>query len=410
MKNILLNSYVSHGLGILVLVSISIATIQYPIVHIPDTIKNSILLSILCYSSCVLILPKLTKHLLVERQKYILPVLASLYVIAMILIITMRIEYSRAVLIHGCFITLAWLYFIGTVRKDHKKLKLSAISNFDYKSLGLHKNIEITPISSLSDFQNTYSGLVVDLHKNLSPEESKFVADCSLNNIPVFHSDTIREMVDGKVQTYHLTENAIGTLQPNPIYSHIKRVWESLLIIASFPITIPLMLVTAALIKLENPGPAMFIQERIGQGGKAFKIYKFRSMTVKRPEDEDKFATEEQARVTKVGRIIRKVRIDELPQFFNVLKGDMSLIGPRPEQESFVKLFEQEIPFYGYRHMVKPGITGWAQTVQGYTDDTDSTREKLAHDLYYIKYLSFWLDMNIVIKTLKTMMTGFGAK
>ena len=88
----------------------------------------------------------------------------------------------------------------------------------------------------------------------------------------------------------------------------------------------------------------------------------------------------------------------------------MALIGPRPEQESFVRTFEKEIPFYGYRHMVKPGITGWAQTVQGYTDCTDSTREKLAHDLYYIKYFSFWLDVSIVFKTLKTMMTGFGAK
>ncbi|WP_305843502.1 sugar transferase [Photobacterium leiognathi] len=164
------------------------------------------------------------------------------------------------------------------------------------------------------------------------------------------------------------------------------------------------------LIKLENPGPAMFIQERVGQGGKVFRIYKFRSMTVKEAGAEDKFATQEQARVTKVGKIIRKVRIDELPQFFNVLKGDMSLIGPRPEQDSFVKQFEQEIPFYGYRHMVKPGITGWAQVVQGYADDTESTTEKLAFDLYYIKNLSFWLDVNIVFKTIRTMLTGFGAK
>ncbi|WP_305838902.1 sugar transferase [Photobacterium leiognathi] len=170
------------------------------------------------------------------------------------------------------------------------------------------------------------------------------------------------------------------------------------------------MAITAILIKLENPGPAMFIQERVGQGGKVFRIYKFRSMTVKEAGAEDKFATQEQARVTKVGKIIRKVRIDELPQFFNVLKGDMSLIGPRPEQDSFVKQFEQEIPFYGYRHMVKPGITGWAQVVQGYADDTESTTEKLAFDLYYIKNLSFWLDVNIVFKTIRTMLTGFGAK
>lgn len=217
-------------------------------------------------------------------------------------------------------------------------------------------------------------------------------------------------MIEGKVQTSHLSENGIGTLSPNPIYFNLKRIWESLLIIATFPITLPIMVITALLIKIENPGPAMFIQERVGQSGKTFQIFKFRSMTIKRVGDEDKFATQEQARITRVGKIIRKIRIDELPQFFNVLKGEMSLIGPRPEQESFVKQFETEIPFYGYRHMVKPGITGWAQTVQGYADDTDSTREKLAHDLYYIKHLSFWLDMNIVLKTIRTMLTGFGAK
>ena len=217
-------------------------------------------------------------------------------------------------------------------------------------------------------------------------------------------------MLEGKVQTNHLMENAIGSLQPNPLYMTFKRIWESFIIIATFPITLPIMTITAMLIKLENPGPAMFIQERIGQGGHLFRIYKFRSMTVKEVGAEDKFATAEQARITRIGKVIRKVRIDELPQFFNVLKGDMALIGPRPEQDSFVKQFEQEIPFYGYRHMVKPGITGWAQVVQGYADDTESTSEKLALDLYYIKNLSFWLDINIVFKTVRTMLTGFGAQ
>ncbi len=377
---------------------------------IPATITNSILLSAACYLGCALVLPRITRHLLVERKYYIIPVIASLYSVAIGLIVMTRFDYSRSVLLHSFFISLAWFYFIEFARKDHKKLKLSAIPNFDYKSFGKHKNIEITPIDSLYDIRAIKSGLVVDLHKTLKPEESKFVADCSINNIPVFHSDSIREMVEGKVQTTHLTENAIGTLQPNPIYTNIKRAWESLLIVVSFPITITLMVMTAILIKIENPGPAIFMQERVGQGGKVFRIYKFRSMKVINKNVESKFATAEQARVTRIGKVIRKVRIDELPQFFNVLKGEMSLIGPRPEQETFVKQFEKEIPFYGYRHMVKPGITGWAQTVQGYTDDTDSTREKLAHDLYYIKHLSFWLDMNIVIKTVKTMLTGFGAK
>ncbi|MCT7655675.1 sugar transferase [Oceanimonas sp. NS1] len=115
-------------------------------------------------------------------------------------------------------------------------------------------------------------------------------------------------------------------------------------------------------------------------------------------------------RVTRVGKFIRKTRLDEFPQFFNVLKGDMSLIGPRPEQRAFVEQFDQEIPFYIYRHVVKPGITGWAQVVHGYASDADDTRIKLQHDFYYIKNFSFWLDILIVYKTIRTICTGFGAK
>jgi len=122
------------------------------------------------------------------------------------------------------------------------------------------------------------------------------------------------------------------------------------------------------------------------------------------------FAQANDMRVTRVGKFIRKTRIDELPQFFNILKGDMSLIGPRPEQRTFVEQFEKEIPFYAYRHVVRPGITGWAQVTQGYAADADETRIKLEHDFYYIKNFSLWLDILIVLKTIRTMLTGFGAR
>ncbi|MGD8172499.1 exopolysaccharide biosynthesis polyprenyl glycosylphosphotransferase [Vibrio sp. TRT 21S02] len=409
MKRLFQNSIICHGIGIIGSVLL---------IHIftgwrstlPITVVNSMWIISTAYIGASLTIPKITNYLLVDRKFYILPVLASLYAFAMALILLLRIEYSREILIYGFLLHLLWMYVSAIFRGEQYKMKLTAIDNFSVENLhAKHARLELKILENL-DLRAAQDGLVVDLHGKLSAEQEKFIADCSINNIPVFHSESIREMVEGKVQTLHLSENYIGTLTPNPIYHKIKRLWESVLILASFPITLPIMAITAILIKIENPGPAMFIQERVGQGGKAFRIYKFRSMTVKSKDAEDKFATEEQARVTRVGKVIRKVRIDELPQFFNVLKGEMSLIGPRPEQESFVIQFEQEIPFYGYRHMVKPGITGWAQTVQGYADDTDSTREKLAHDLYYIKHLSFWLDMNIVIKTIKTMLTGFGAK
>ncbi|WP_232597770.1 exopolysaccharide biosynthesis polyprenyl glycosylphosphotransferase [Photobacterium phosphoreum] len=375
-----------------------------------ETVVNSMWMVGICYLASAMTLPRITRYLLVERKYYILPVLLSVYCFAITIMFMIRIDYSRSIVFYGWVVSFSWLYLTSLLRQESQRLILFAIPNFDISSLNQKGRVQVIELKAPYEIANIKGSLVVDLHRNLSPEAEKFIADCSLNNIAVFHAESIREMLEGKVQTKHLMENAIGSLQPNPLYMTFKRIWESLIIIVTFPITLPIMAITAILIKLENPGPAMFIQERVGQGGNLFRIYKFRSMTIKEAGAEDKFATAEQARVTKVGKFIRKFRIDELPQFFNVLKGEMALIGPRPEQDSFVKQFEKEIPFYGYRHMVKPGITGWAQVVQGYADDTESTSEKLAHDLYYIKNLSFWLDINIVFKTIRTMLTGFGAQ
>ncbi|HIF9339284.1 TPA: exopolysaccharide biosynthesis polyprenyl glycosylphosphotransferase [Photobacterium damselae] len=410
LKSLLSNSYICHTLGVFLVALLTYFFVGFGYKSMPDTVVNTLWLSVACYFVIAAVLPKITSYLLVERKYYILPVVVTVFILTMALVFMTRIDYSRSALINASIISFVWFYVTALIRQDSQCLTLSALPNFDASELKHNAKVHLNELSQPYNIANVKGSLVVDLHKNLTPESEKFIADCSLANISVFHADSIKEMLEGKVQTHHLSENAIGTLLPNPLYMAFKRIWESLIIILSFPVTLPIMAITALLIKLENPGPAMFIQERVGQGGKVFRIYKFRSMTAKAADAEDKFATQEQARVTKVGKVIRKVRIDELPQFFNVLKGDMSLIGPRPEQDSFVKQFEQEIPFYGYRHMVKPGITGWAQVVQGYTDDTESTTEKLAYDLYYIKNLSFWLDVNIVFKTIRTMLTGFGAK
>jgi lipopolysaccharide/colanic/teichoic acid biosynthesis glycosyltransferase len=409
LKTTLSNSYIFHLLGIILLhLTLKIATGFDSNVKI--TIINSSWITTSAYLVAIAIIPKISNFLLVDRKYYVLPVLTSVYAIAITLIVLMRIDYARSIILVGFIFTLFWLYISAIFRVSHSKLHLSVIDNFDLSSLKNQDRLILDILPKPYSLTDVKDALVVNLHGPLQPAEEKFIADCSINNKAVYHSASIQEMTDGKVRTDHLSENAIGCLLPNPIYANLKRFWESAIIVFSFPLTLPIMLITAILIKLENPGPAFFIQYRIGQGGKPFKIYKFRSMCVTDKNAASKFATQEMDRITKVGRFIRKSRIDELPQFFNVLIGNMALIGPRPEQESFVTQFEQEIPFYGYRHMVKPGITGWAQTVQGYADDTHSTREKLAHDLYYIKHFSFWLDMNIVLKTLKTMATGFGAK
>jgi len=405
-RKLLSNSYINCLIGI-VLISAYIALLM-PLAL--NTVYNSLLITITIYLSCLAILPKVTKFLLVDKKLYILPVMLSVYCVAILAIFLLRIDYSRPTILYGFIAVLAWLFISTLLNRRESSLKLSAIDNFDLSPFNSNPRIEISTIDAPYGFEKIQQGLVVNLHNRLNAEQEKFIADCSINNIAVYHSETIKEMLEGKVQTKHLSERTLGSLNANPSYSIIKRFWESLFIIFTLPFLLPLTIILSLAIKLESRGSILYTQTRIGQGGRTFKIYKFRSMETATPNSDTKFATEESGRVTTIGKFIRQTRIDEIPQFFNVLKGDMALIGPRPEQEKFVKDFEKEIPFYGYRHMVKPGITGWAQTVQGYTADTETTKEKLAHDLYYIKHLSYWLDVNIFFKTLKTMLTGFGAK
>jgi exopolysaccharide biosynthesis polyprenyl glycosylphosphotransferase len=165
----------------------------------------------------------------------------------------------------------------------------------------------------------------------------------------------------------------------------------------------PLMLLTAALIKLTAPGPLIYKQERVGLHNRPFQMYKFRSMVVQAPSEEKaKWTTPHDARVTPVGRFIRKTSIDEMPQFFNVLRGDMSLVGPRPERPLFVEKFKEEIPRYMIKHQVRPGITGWAQ-VNGLRGDTSITK-RIEHDLYYIENWTLGYDFKILFLT---MFKGF---
>lgn len=189
-----------------------------------------------------------------------------------------------------------------------------------------------------------------------------------------------------------------------------KIVLDIAILLCSSPIILPLGVITAIIIKLESKGPVFFKQQRVGKDGELFTMYKFRSMKANSDESGCKFASKDDDRITTFGKFIRKFRIDEIPQFLNVLKGEMSVIGPRPEQEAFVELFNGEIEKYDLRHSVKPGITGLAQVKQGYAASEQGTKRKLTYDLFYIKKYSLQLDFLIVGKTIHTVLTGFGAR
>lgn len=176
-------------------------------------------------------------------------------------------------------------------------------------------------------------------------------------------------------------------------------------------LSLPIAIVTALVVKLDSRGPIFYRQERVGKNGRVFNVIKFRSMRVDAEKDgKPIWASTDDARVTRAGRIIRKIRVDEIPQFWNILKGEMSFVGPRPERPHFVARLSEEIPFYGHRHLVAPGLTGWAQTKYPYGASVEDARMKLQYDLYYIKNQSLGLDLVIVIDTIKTVLFGRGGR
>lgn len=191
--------------------------------------------------------------------------------------------------------------------------------------------------------------------------------------------------------------------------SPAKRILDIAVSLIALAVFSPIMLVVGIIIYLEDGRPVVFRQKRVGKDGKTFTMLKLRSMR-KKQEKTPKFADQEKDRILKIGRIIRPFRIDEALQFVNVLKGEMSVVGPRPEQVEFVRIFEKQIPFYYLRHKVKPGITGWAQLMYKYSSSLEEVKKKLSYDLWYVKNRNIFLDLRIILQTLEAVLWRRGAK
>ena len=195
------------------------------------------------------------------------------------------------------------------------------------------------------------------------------------------------------------------------VYAFIKRLFDSVAALIGTIVLSPLLLVAAIVIKLTSKGPVLYTQIRVGKNGKLFKIYKFRTMKVDAEKETGPvWATENDNRLTPIGNFLRRTHIDELPQLINIIKGEMSLIGPRPERPIFVERFKTEIPHYAKRLAIKPGITGLAQVWHRYDESIEDVKKKLKYDLLYIKKMCFWADVNILLRTCRVVFTGEGAR
>ncbi|WP_208123238.1 exopolysaccharide biosynthesis polyprenyl glycosylphosphotransferase [Facilibium subflavum] len=253
--------------------------------------------------------------------------------------------------------------------------------------------------------------IVVDRKYAYQDDWDLLIFHASQHDIPVLTIGTYEELIEQRLSLAQLNENWMYAGFSIPLwYRLLKNTLEFILALLLLPLLGLVFAIVACIILITMGRPVFYTQYRIGINGKEFKIYKFRSMIKDSEKNGAQLAKTKDTRITKFGAFMRKFRIDELPQFINILKGDMSLIGPRPEQKVFVEKFSKEIPLYRLRHLVRPGLTGWAQVTQGYTSDQDQTKLKLQYDLYYVKHYSLILDLKIVFKTIYTILTGFGAK
>lgn len=254
--------------------------------------------------------------------------------------------------------------------------------------------------------------MAVDLRAVLSERVARFLSSCDVAGYSVRPFSSVYEDHTGRIPLVHLGEGweiSEPLLEVAP-WLPGKRVFDLLLTTLLSPIWITLGLVIAGSVRLATRGPAVFRQQRVGHQGRPFTMYKFRTMDEDAEKDGPKFATENDERLIRGGRLLRKSRLDEIPQLWNVLKGDMSLVGPRAEQVPFVDEFKRQIPFYEHRHLIRPGVTGWAQVNYGYADDEADTIEKLTYDLYYIKHMSPVMDLRVLSRSVWTVLTGFGAR
>jgi lipopolysaccharide/colanic/teichoic acid biosynthesis glycosyltransferase len=255
-------------------------------------------------------------------------------------------------------------------------------------------------------------GLVADFSAAIPPQWEALLADAAVQGRMVYQVKQLQESLTGRVAIDHLSENSFGSLVPARAYFHLKFAADLALALAILPILLPLLAAIAIAIKLDSRGPVLFRQRRVGRAGVPFHMLKFRTMTHREANGQidEVITTAGDPRITWVGRQLRKSRLDELPQILNILAGQMSWIGPRPEAEALSAYYTGEIAFYRYRHVVRPGISGWAQVNQGHVASVDEVHAKLQYDFYYVKYFSAWLDILITFRTIKTMMTGFGSR
>lgn len=351
----------------------------------------------------------------IRSSTVIFPTAAAAHGVVLAFFFFTRLPYDRLGFLLGFAVHVLWFYALYFLVQRKSRLRIGVIPFGSVERLSEIESVSwvALPGPRLASLSRC-DALVADFSADLPPEWESFLADAALAGTIVYQVKALKESLTGRVEIDHLSENSFGSLVPALGYFHLKTTVDWIVALAVLPLMAPVLLLAALAILLDDGRPVFFRQVRIGHRGHKFAVLKFRTMRVGAQHKLDARAAamtgELDPRITRVGAFLRRTRIDELPQLLNILRAEMSWIGPRPEAEVLSLWYVGELPFYRYRHVVKPGISGWAQTNQGHVAEVDEVHRKLQYDFYYIKYFSPWLDTLILFKTIRTMVNGFGAR
>jgi lipopolysaccharide/colanic/teichoic acid biosynthesis glycosyltransferase len=339
---------------------------------------------------------------------YVAPIAVLTYAIVAALLLLLRLDYSRFQLFGSGILTVLWMAAAAQLRSRYLVRNYAVIPRASIAMMPELHACRWLDFDEVQRRQTRVDAIVADLSLELTEAQLEALADAAIAGVPVLDRRYIVESLTGRTPLGGLTPNEFGALLPSRQYLVVRRLVEIVLTVAVLPVLLPVLAVIAGIVRYDSPGPVFFVQSRVGRRGRVFNMFKFRTMYhgVEGPS----FTTAADPRITRVGHFLRRCRLDELPQMFNILHGEMSWVGPRPEALSLEKGYVRDIQHFALRGIVRPGLTGWAQINQGYAHEADAMRAKLEYDLYYLKHCSLWLDLVIVLRTFAVVFRGTGAR
>ena len=339
---------------------------------------------------------------------YVAPVAVLTYALIGVILLLLRIDYSRVQFFGSGVLTVIWMVSAAELRSRYLVRSYAVIPRSSIADMPSLPACRWLDFDDLQRRDIRVDAIVADLSAGLGEAQLAALADAAIAGVPVLDRRYIVETLTGRTPLGGFTPNEFGALLPSRQYLVMRRIVEFGLTLLLMPLLLPTLLIVALVVRLDSPGPIFFVQTRIGRRGQPFPMVKFRTMF--HGAVGPSFTAAGDPRVTRIGGFLRKSRLDELPQLFNILHGDMSWVGPRPEAETLEKSYVRDIEHFSLRGIVRPGVTGWAQINQGYAHESDEMRSKLEYDLFYLKHCSLWLDLVIVLRTFAVVLRGTGAR